>query len=135
MKWLHRKLDDFFEPKIKMDVLSELLKYQKPDESYMNHVSVLIGRLSSWKKENVQRAINELINCGYVRRSDIVASQLYITTEGKGLFKEYNQFCNKGILDKITWWYDNRFKGVWKLLWIAPIGVLVGIVKVVTIFW
>lgn len=117
-RWLHQKFNNSFETKIKIDVLSKFNQYQKANEFFMNHTPRLLDKLPFHKKDKVHTALNELKSCGYIGGSDTITSPHHIIEEGKVLLKEYNQFLNKGILSKVTWWYHNKFKGMWKLLWL-----------------
>lgn len=124
--WLHRRLDASFETKIKVDILAELFKFQKPEELFMNHAPVLCDRLPNYEKSKVLIAIGELKSCGYVGGSDTIKSQRYITGEGKELLKQYNQFLHKGLLSKLTWWFKNHLEGLWRIIWMIffPVSVV-----------
>ncbi len=113
---LHKKLHESFEPAIKIDILRALLKFQKEEERFMNHVEPLCDRLSQHKKNKIIKALEGLSKCGYVRGSDTVKSQRYITEEGKNFLKSFEQFSQKSLLGKITWWYQNRLDGLWKII-------------------
>jgi hypothetical protein len=116
--WIHKKLNNLFEGTIKMDILTHLAKFKKQDDRYLNHMLVLKSMLTNYEETNITKAKEELKACGYIGYSTHMQSQLYITQEGNDLLTQYNQFYNKGMLGKITWWFKNSFEGPWKIVWL-----------------
>ena len=114
--WVHSKLNHIFLHNIKTDILKYLGNTQNTDDTYRNQVLFLESTFPFHGKFNLEKAVNELVDCGYIDRSQ---SYLSLTNEGEHLLKCYNRFYHRGVLSKITWWFKNNLECPWKLLWIC----------------
>ncbi|MCD6055482.1 MAG: hypothetical protein K0R12_444 [Gammaproteobacteria bacterium] len=119
--WSHKKLNNIFLHNIKTDILKHLDDIQKTEAIYRNHGLFLDSLFPFYGKQNLEKAVNELVDCGYLDRSQ---SHLSLTNEGEHLLKCYNRFYYRGILSKITWWFKNNLECPWKLLWICMLLVV-----------
>ena len=126
-KWLHSKLNASLADKMKMEILAHLEKFQKDEGDRWANDMLTMPDMLGYNTSQIRLAMDELISCGYARASSHRASQFYVTEEGKQLRREYSQFTQKWLLNKVTWWFKNHLEGLWKIVWmlIFPIGIAV----------
>ncbi|GEM_PF-1453427 len=99
-KYFNVKINNYHTPKIYIDFLEHLIKYQKEGDKHFNHFFVLKGMLS-YDEHALLDAKEKLIKSGYIRPAEN-SSQLYLTEAGENYYQEYHRFAMQGLLNRLT---------------------------------